>query len=81
MVSAYLLVVLQFIIFKRCLLNAKHKLDVSDDTTFYSHLLESAGIKPNRAELKTFVRKYLYIILASVAIVWQLLLGYKALLF
>ena len=81
MVTAYLLVVIQFILFNRCLLNAKHDLDVSDDTTFYSHLLESAGFKPNRTKLKNFVRKYLYVLLSLVTLIWQLLLGFEALLF
>lgn len=81
MVSAYLLVVVQFIIFKRCLLNAKHDLDVSDDTTFYSHLLESLSINIDRRKLKTFVRNYLYLVLALVTLVWQVILGNEALLF
>lgn len=81
MVSAYSLVILQFIIFKRCLLNAKHDLDTRDNTTFYSHLLESIGFKPNRAAIKKVVRNYLYVILALFTLIWQVLLGQEALLF
>jgi len=81
MISAYGLVIIQFIVFKRCLLNAKHDLDISDDTTFYSHLLESAGYKPDRALIKKVVRNYLYVILALITIVWQVLLDNEALLF
>ena len=81
MVSAYSLVILQFIIFKRCLLNAKHDLDVSDDTTFYSHLLESVGLKPDRTKIKKVVRNYLYLLLALITLIWQVVLKQEALLF
>jgi hypothetical protein len=80
-VSAYLIVLLQFIIFKRCLLNAKHDLDISDDTTFYSHLLESVGFKIDRGRLKLFVRRYLYLLLALFTLIWQLMLKQDPLLF
>ena len=81
MVSAYGLVIIQFIIFKRCLLNAKHDLDTSDNTTFYSHLLESVGFKTDRTAIKKVVRNYLYVILALITILWQVMLGQEALLF
>jgi hypothetical protein len=80
-VSGYLIVVLQFIVFKRCLLNAKHDLDISEDTTFYSHLLESIGFKIDRTRLKLFVRRYLYLLLAILTLVWQLILNHEPLLF
>ncbi len=81
MISAYGLVILQFMVFKRCLLNAKHDLDTSSDTTFYSHLLESVGIHLDRSTIKKFVRRYLYLILALVTFLWQVLWEHEAILF
>jgi hypothetical protein len=81
MVTAYMIVLLQFLIFNRCLLNAKHDLDVSEDTTFYSYLFEKLGYYPNRSVLKKWVRRYVYLILSGFTIIWQLVLGFNPLLF
>lgn len=80
MVPAYLIVLLQFLIFKRCLLNSRHALDDTDDTTFYSYLFEQLGYRPNRRVLKLWVRRYFYIILSALTLVWQVLLGIEPLL-
>lgn len=81
MVPAYLIVLLQFVIFGRCLLNGQHKLDDGSDTTFYSYLFDKLGISVNKASLKVWVRKYFYVILSAVTLIWQLVLGFKPLLF
>jgi len=81
MVTAYTIVMVQFMIFGRCLLNGKHDLDDGNDTTFYSYLLEQLGIHTNRSTLKLWVRRYVYIILGAVAVIWQLVLGFEPLLF
>lgn len=81
MVPAYLIVLLQFLIFKRCLLNGKHQLDDDNDTTFYSYIFEKLGIRVNRATLKLLVRRYFYVILSILTLVWQLVLGFEPVLF
>ncbi len=81
MVPAYLIVVLQFLIFNRCLLNGKHDFDESEDATFYSYLFEKLGLHVNKSTLKLWVRRYFYVILSLVTLVWQLLLGFEPLLF
>jgi len=40
MVPGYLIIVAQFIRYKRCLMNEAHGLDDSGEHTFYSHLFE-----------------------------------------
>lgn len=79
-VPAYLIVMVQFMIFGRCLMNGQHGLD-DNDATFYSYLLEKFDIHMDRKKLKLFVRRYLYIVLSAVALIWQLVLGIKPLLF
>lgn len=81
MLPAYLIVLLQFLIFKRCLLNNGHELDDADDTTFYSYIFEKLGIRVNRATLKLWVRRYFYLILSVVTLLWQLVLGVEPVLF
>ena len=81
MLFAYGTILLQFLVFKKCLLNDKHDLTVSEDATFYSYLFEACGIKVNRPVMKTIVRNYLYFILGALTVVWQVYLGHKALLF
>lgn len=81
MVPAYLIVVIQFLIFNRCLLNGSHALDESDDATFYSYIFERLGLEVNKRTLKLWVRRYIYLILALITLIWQVLLGFKPLLF
>lgn len=72
MVTAYGLVLLQFVVFNRCLVNAKHDLVEQDtDNTFYAELLESAGIHLPKKPLKYFVRTWLYVILGAIAFLIQ----------
>lgn len=72
--TAYTIVLLQFVFFNRCLMNEGHALEDDGDFTFYAFLLEQIGFKPNRAKTKVIVRKWIYIFLASVTILWQLVL-------
>ena len=78
---AYSAVLLQFRIFGRCLMNQHHDLAEEDHNTFYSHLLERLGFRPNRRRLKILVRQYLYPVLAVIAFLWQAGLGIEPLLF
>jgi hypothetical protein len=80
MVGIYLVVLLQFKIYNRCLLNSKHDMD-DTNATFYSYLLDKMGIKHSHTSLKRFVRRELYVILSFVAIIWQLVLGFKPVFF
>jgi hypothetical protein len=80
-IAAYTVVMLQFFVFGRCLMNRQHALTEDDDMTFYAHVFELMGFKPHRGRLKFFIRRMLYPILAFTTYLWQVVLGYKALLF
>lgn len=77
MVAIYGIVLLQFVVFNRCLMNAGHELDEGDGITFYAFLLEKLGIYFPRIPLKTFVRGQLYAWLSAGVIVLQLVIGYE----
>ena len=81
MLVAYATILLQFLVFKKCLLNDKHDLTVSEDATFYSYLFEMCGMTVNRPVIKNIVRKYLYFVLGAFTYLWQVILEHKALLF
>lgn len=74
-VPVLLLTVAQHIIFGRCLLMSGHGVSEEDGSTFYSHVLERLGFKPNKKAIRWFVRKILYTALAAVALYWQVYLG------
>lgn len=77
----YAVVMLQFAVFGRCLMNKEHQLEEDDHATFYSHLFEKMGFQPNRQRLKFYVRKVCYPVLVAAAIVWQEVLKVEPLLF
>jgi hypothetical protein len=80
--AAYSVVLLQFLVFGGCLMNRGHALeDRGNDHTFYGHLLECAGVRLNRARVKRFVRLWIYVVLGSIALLWQLGLGKAPLIF
>ena len=82
MVPVYSLVIAQFIIFKKCLMNEKHGIEENDENqTVYSELFEIMGFQPNRPKLKSFIRNYLHVILAVFTLIWQVGLGFEPLLF
>lgn len=81
MTTAYMIVLLQFLIFKRCLLNSRHSLADDNDATFYSYLFEKIGYYPNRRVLKLWIRRYVYIILSVISFLWQYVAGFEPLLF
>ena len=81
MIPIYILVSVQFYIFKSCLMNKHHGLDENNDHTFYAELFELMGYQPNRRKLKTFIRRYLNIALISVTLIWQVGLGFEPLLY
>jgi len=82
MVLAYGVVTLQFLVFKKCLMNEHHDLDESkSDDTFYGYLFDLAGWNVPKKPLKKFVRTYLYIILGVWTYVLQAVLHFDPLLF
>lgn len=73
--GAYSIVLMQFVVFNRCIMNKEHDLDDDGEFTFYAFLLEQIGFKPDRAKTKIIVRKWIYVFLGSVTVLWQLVLG------
>lgn len=80
-VPVYAAVMLQFAVFGKCLLNEHHELSEEDDATFYAHLFEKMGFRPDRRRLKFYVRKVCYPVLAVVSVLWQEFLGFEPVLF
>jgi hypothetical protein len=72
---------LQFAVFGRCLVNKEHDLSEDGDATFYSHLFEKMGFRPDRRRLKFYVRNVCYPVLATVSVFWQEYLGIQPLFF
>ena len=82
MLPAYILLLLQFLILGKCILNDKHDLnDSEDDNTFYAFLIQQLGFTPNKQKVKTFVRGPLIFLFIIATILWQLVLKMPALLF
>jgi hypothetical protein len=84
MVTGYTLIFLQFLVFKKCLVNDMHDLDDANYYTFYTFLFESVGMTFTQAQKKQifiFVRRPLYLILIAFTLFWQLYLGFAPLLF
>ena len=82
MVTVYAILMAQFLVFGKCLMNESHGLkDLSEDKIFYTELLNLMGFYPNQKKLKFFVHRILYIILGAVAVIWQVVLGHSPLLF
>jgi len=77
----YGMVMLQFSVFGRCLMNEQHGLREEDNRIFYTDLLEKMNYIPDRALVKYLVRRLLYPTLAAVALGWQVLLGKAPLVF
>lgn len=80
-VVVFLIIWLQFRVFGRCLLNKAHGLDTREGNTFYNVLLETAGFKTDHLKVKKIVHGWLYILLAALAVVWQVGLGIAPLIF
>ncbi len=78
MVVAYLVVQLQFIFFKKCLMNDGHEIEDDEDATFYSYVFSLIGIEIPRKPVKLFVRNGLYLCLGLFSFIWQYTLGNKA---
>jgi hypothetical protein len=77
----YAILILQFIFLKKCILNKAHDVGEEDNITFYAVVFELMGFKPNRAQLKFYVRKVFYPALSAFTLFWQLGLGIKPLWF
>lgn len=77
-VSAYTVVLMQFVLFGGCLMNRGHGLeDSNNDHTFYAHLLEHLGFKFNRRKVKIVVRLWIYVFLTAVTLLYQVVLGFE----
>lgn len=81
MISAYGIVILQFMVFGRCLLNKSHGLKDENSATFYSVIFDLLGIKHNPTRLKYWVRNWFYPLLAVFTLVMQFLFNWEPLLF
>lgn len=81
LVGVLLIVLIQFMIWDRCLMNGSHDLEDKEETTLYSYVIERLGYSVDRTELRLWVRKYFYPILSAIAIIWQAVLGFEPLLF
>ncbi len=81
MILAYICVQMQYQIFNRCLMNEGHELGEEDHNTFYHYLFTKMGMTLTRKGVKVFVRERLNYILAVIAVVWQVYLGFEPLLF
>ena len=77
--AAYILVQIQFIVFKECLMNRSHGADetLDSDATFYSVVFDLINVSIPKRPVKLFVRNALYIALALVAFIWQYVLGHQ----
>ena len=75
LVPVYGAVMLQFALFGRCLMNEQHGFVETEDRIFYSEVLGKMGFHPDPRLVKRVVRRYLYVVLAAVAIIWQWGLG------
>lgn len=84
MVAGYTIIMLQFLILKKCVVNNMHDLDDSGYYIFYTFLLEQVGIylsEKGQKRLYIFIRRLLYPLLSIVAILWQVYLGFEPLIF
>lgn len=81
LVAVFLIVLVQFMIWDRCLLNGSHDLEDKEETTLYSYVIEKLGYDVDRTELRLWVREYFYVLLSAIAIIWQAVLGFEPLLF
>ena len=78
--SVYAVVMLQFHVLGKCVMNAGHGLAETDDYTFYAHLFEVMGFKPDYPKVKRFVRYWKLPILTLFTLLWQLVWGFKPLI-
>ena len=81
MLSAYGIVIIQFMIFGRCLLNKSHGLKNENNATFYSVVLELARINHNPARIKYWVRNWVYPLLGIFTLILQFILNWQPLIF
>lgn len=77
MITAYTLVMLQFLVFNRCLVNNKHNLSEDENMTFYAYLFEQLGVSFSRKKVKTVVRIWLYPAFGIIAYFFQVVLGFE----
>ena len=80
MISIYMMISIQFLIFKGCLFNKTHGLSDSN-ATFYSDLLWKIGISHSDKVITKFVRRYLYPLLAMITFFWQYILMFDPIWF
>ena len=78
---AFAVVLLQYKVLNKCVMNAGHGIDESKGDTFYSYLFTRMGIGHDKQKVKRVVRGWLYPMLALLAWAWQDLGGFQPLLF
>ena len=81
LLPVYWMVMLQFAVFNRCLINKEHSLGEDDNMTFYAHILELVGFNFKRDNVKFFCRRLLYPFLTTVTLIWHVVLGNTPTLF
>jgi hypothetical protein len=80
-IGVYCLVLLQFVVLNRCILNKVHDLNDDGEDTFYAHLLELMGFQFKRSNVRKVVRFWIYIFLAAFTLLWQFGLGHEPLVY
>lgn len=81
LIGIYAIVLLQFAVLGRCVVNRLHELhDDQSNHTFYADILERLGFQPDRAKVRSFVRSWIYLVLLCVGLLWQEVLGHAPLL-
>ncbi len=81
MIFAYCMVQLQYKLLNKCIMNEGHALKEENNNTFYHFLLTKMGFRLDKSLVKFVVRKRLNIFLGLFVILWQVVLGFKPLLF
>ena len=78
---AFAVVLLQYRVLNKCVMNAGHGIDESNGDTFYSYLFTRMGVAHDKHTVKRIVRSCLYPVLATLAWLLQGPGGFEPLLF
>lgn len=81
MLVCYLIVFLQHVVLKKCVLNDTHGTAEEDYNTFYFLVFETLGFKPNKKKLHFLARKVFVPSLAAFTYLWQVGLGMESIVF
>lgn len=75
-VGAYCIILLQYILLNKCVMNRHHQLSEAGGQTFYGHLFDLAGISHDKAKLRFFIRKIMMPMLIVFTILLQEVFGF-----